>query len=128
MNWKKIAVVVLIIITALTANYLIAWKRRKDEEDYYFNKLLDAFNQYADSSALHWLLPGMNEYMNGIRQIDPAYLIDGKITKPGAFMAVYASSYDGSGAFVNGDPKEVLDKMYSIFYEAKQKRQLENLS
>lgn len=84
-------------------------------------RLMTYFRQNADAGALSWLTPNARDNYEGTGEnIHRDYLINGKVTKSGAFMATYAAQYRWNPkAKFKIDPEAFNDGIYSIFLTEK---------
>ena len=79
-----------------------------------FKKLVSTFKSKCDPKALDWMLPLVKELTDGFGTLKPENLINGKVTKAGAFSQVYGESYwpPQYGYRTTADAGEVISRMF----------------
>lgn len=92
------------------------------EDDITYRKMRDMIA--AKVTNIGWVLEEVkNLVQNGTmkdgRTIHPDYLVDGKITKSGALMAVYASSVASWAGEGETEDKALTNQLYTLFYKFK---------
>lgn len=91
-----------------------------DWDESTYQKMVSYFKQNADSTALHWMNPLVKKVYTGETAIHPDYLIDGKVTKCGAFLAVYAAAYHSNpNTKFKIDRQKFNEEIYNMFYQVK---------
>ncbi len=124
--------------------YLLRLKKQKDaasldnaassaasaEDASTYQQLTDYFKTNCNPDALTWMLPYVKKILDGKKPINEDYLVAGKLTKSGAFMAIYASTYYPFGYVMGGKKstdrdyeaakEKVNTDLYSIFHQFQQ--------
>lgn len=90
---KLIILAVAIILIAFIL-YKLLFDKASSWEKSAQKQLVDYFANNANKAALTWVLPIADDIYSGKEDIGPEYyLINGKVTLPGAFMAAYGRTY-----------------------------------
>lgn len=118
---KKLIGIGLLIIIALVMVYFSFFRSNWEKDGQ--QKLINFFKLNADPDALLWLMPIAGDFMSGARPIHSDYLINGKITLPGAFMAAYASSYYSKTSTFKIPYNQFNDTIYKMFYAIKRNQE-----
>lgn len=88
-----------------------------------------AFKAGYGEDLPEWLLAIADEIYTGGRSMDSSYLVVGQVTKSGAIMAAWASSYHGRGYGKRGaDEAAITNQLYAIFNGWKAEEMRANLS
>lgn len=110
-----------------TATTTAAASLTADKADTYQLKVMvDYFKKNVDDGAINWINGGVQEILNGERPLSSVYLVNGQVTKSGAFYDIISSSYFGYGYKIkSGKPEaEVASAMYNMFVNWKTAQEL----
>lgn len=123
---KKILIIILVlgISFAVWHFYLrkqIGFSAVDNADQQAYDQLYNYLSGQIDTASLSgWLSDIAKEFYNGQRQLHPDYLVNGKVSKTGALIAAWASSYYGYGGYqFNSDMDAINDQAYRIFYTYK---------
>lgn len=146
MNTKKTIGIVLLIVLAAAGGiwWLLRAKKQKEAaaltdaaksavsaaDAATYQSLTDYFTANCNPDALTWMLPYVKDILDGKKPINEDYLVAGKLTKSGAFMAIYASTYYSFGYLMGGKVAgdtgyeaardKVNTDLYTIFHQFQQ--------
>lgn len=126
---KHIIGIVLLVAVAVALWYFVLRKKPavdgmpavNSADQGAYDALFNLLNANISSDALNnWLGDIAKEYYSGKRAAYKDYLINGQLTKTGALLAAFASSYYGNAAYEFKIPMQDLNNQaYKIFYDLK---------
>jgi len=98
-------------------------------DDAAFQQMVALFKSEADPEAISWLMDSVAEDMSGTNPVplDPDYLINGQVSKSGAFIGEYARQYYGFDYKFKVSKDDFNAKIYAIFNAFKANYLVQNL-
>lgn len=120
---KTIGIALLVLLVAVFIWWYFFKRNSSDginaDDKQAYEDMIQIFKNSGDAAALSWMMKYVNDRYNGNGFTDD-YLINGKITKSGAWLQIYDQTYFGRG-YKGSDTAH--DQMWNVFTNLKAKMQ-----